>query len=62
MNGDPEEERGPWCAEEAECEWCHHTWAAVHPAAERLECPKCGRFSKSLMAEKRDEWLRKELS
>ena len=52
---------GPWCDDPMECYFCNYEWVSVHPCAEKLECPKCGRMTKSRWAEDRDEWLKKEM-
>lgn len=46
-----------WAAEEVGCSICGHEWVAVHPCAERLECPNCHSYTKSTTAIQRDEWL-----
>lgn len=51
-------EEGPWAVDEMECDFCGKEWISVHPCAERLECPDCGRMTKSQTAVLRDEWLK----
>ena len=37
-----QDEIGPWCAGNAQCDDCGHEWTAVWPlGAAALECPSC---------------------
>lgn len=55
------EQDGPWISEESYCEWCDHEWVAVHPCAERLECPRCCMITPSTHSKNHNTWIIKNI-
>lgn len=57
----PEDQDGPWVAEEVGCEHCGREWVSVHPCALRLECPSCYRMTRSTWAIQNDQWMKEQV-